>query len=111
MAKHHTAALLPGQAQTLNAVAGDTVRVSSGRLWLTQSGSSGDHFLAPGAAFCLTGGTVVIEADSTVPAHFVVCRPAVAPALLRWLLGRAQRLAAALRLLRTRARTARWLLN
>lgn len=56
--------LLPGQARTLHAAQGMSLRVLSGRLWLTQPGASQDVFLAAGDSLALSQDWVVIEADA-----------------------------------------------
>lgn len=65
-----SAILSRGQARTLDAKAGDSLRVVQGRLWLTQSGSDVDHFLTAGEALCLGPGKTVIEGDSPESASF-----------------------------------------
>lgn len=49
------------------------VQVDAGRLWLTQSGDAGDHFLAAGEDWLLCGeGAVVIECDGAETARVQV---------------------------------------
>jgi len=46
------------------------VQVDAGRIWLTQSGDPGDHFIAAGEDWLLCGeGAVVIECDGAEPAR------------------------------------------
>jgi Protein of unknown function (DUF2917) len=75
MTLKHSGKIVRGQARTLDAKAGDTLRVMHGRLWLTQSGSLRDHFLSPGDTLCLGPGKAVIEADSQDGACFEVRSP------------------------------------
>jgi hypothetical protein len=56
--------LLPGHARTLHAAQGMSLRVLSGRLWLTQPGASQDVFLTAGDTLALSQDWVVIEADA-----------------------------------------------
>ncbi len=49
------------------------VLVESGRVWLTQSGDAGDHFIAAGEDWLLCGaGEVVIECDGAETARVQV---------------------------------------
>ncbi|MEY2875131.1 MAG: hypothetical protein RLZZ373_2502 [Pseudomonadota bacterium] len=49
------------------------VLVQSGRIWLTQSGDAGDHFIAAGEDWLLCGaGEVVIECDGAETARVQV---------------------------------------
>jgi hypothetical protein len=55
-----------GGTLRLEAARGVSVRVRSGRLWLTEQGLPDDVFLGPGDAWRLCGnGRVVVEADAT----------------------------------------------
>lgn len=57
------------------------VQVDAGRIWLTQSGDAGDHFLAAGEDWLLCGeGAVVIECDGGEPARVRVWHAGEAPA-------------------------------
>jgi hypothetical protein len=63
------------------------VQVDAGRLWLTQSGDPGDHFIAAGEDWLLCGeGEVVVECDGPETAQVQVWhageRPASAAALV-----------------------------
>lgn len=56
------------------------VQVDAGRIWLTQSGDVGDHFLAAGEDWLLCGeGEVVIECDSAEAARVRVWHAGPAP--------------------------------
>jgi hypothetical protein len=49
------------------------VLVETGRIWLTQSGDAGDHFLAAGEDWLLCGeGAVVVECDGSETARVQV---------------------------------------
>lgn len=78
MTPKHSGKIVRGQARTLDAKAGDTLRVMHGRLWLTQSGSTTDHFLTAGEDLCLGLGKVVIEGDSQEAAGYEVRSPEAA---------------------------------
>lgn len=57
------------------------VQVDAGRIWLTQSGDAGDHFLAAGEDWLLCGaGEVVIECDGAETACVQVWHAGVRPA-------------------------------
>lgn len=60
-----------GQALTLPAAPGQVLRVLAGRLWLTQTGAPGDHFLSAGEHRALGRGRAVVEADGG-PVHYTV---------------------------------------
>lgn len=50
---------------------GQCVEVLRGRVWLTQTGGTGDHFVAAGEQHTLgAGGRLVIEGDSPAPAQW-----------------------------------------
>ena len=56
------------------------VLVDAGRIWLTQSGDAGDHFLAAGEDWLLCGeGAVVIECDGAETARVQVWHVGPAP--------------------------------
>jgi len=63
--------LPPGAAITLPALAdGVVVAVTHGRVWLTQSDSLDDHFLAAGESIRPRGhGRIVVECDGSAPAR------------------------------------------
>lgn len=69
-------ALPPGQTRALHVRAGAVLQVSRGRLWVTQSGDLGDHFLAAGDSLRLGHGLVVLQADTPHSAHYVWLDPA-----------------------------------
>ncbi|KQV50306.1 hypothetical protein ASC95_13040 [Pelomonas sp. Root1217] len=81
-----TTQLVPGQALTLAAVAAPRrLVVTSGRLWLTVSGGTDDHWLCAGEGLTLAAGQeVVVEAWpeaafqllQPVPKRSVEARPA-----------------------------------
>jgi hypothetical protein len=57
------------------------VLVDAGRLWLTQSGDAGDHFIAAGEDWLLFGeGAVVIECDGAETARVQVWHAGGRPA-------------------------------
>lgn len=59
-----------GQTLRCDARPGAVLRVRSGRLWLTQSGDSNDHFLVAGDTFRVGSTRVVLEADTPQAARF-----------------------------------------
>jgi len=63
--------LPPGAAITLPPLAdGVAVAVTHGRVWLTQSDSLDDHFLAAGESIRPCGrGRIVVECDGSAPAR------------------------------------------
>ena len=63
--------LARGEVIALHGRRGQCVEVLSGRLWLTQTGGSGDHFIAAGEQHTLVAsGRLVIEGDSPAPAQW-----------------------------------------
>lgn len=61
--------LARGEVVSLHGRRGQTLEVLSGRVWLTQTGGSGDHFIAAGQQHTLgQTGRVVIEGDSNASA-------------------------------------------
>lgn len=57
------------------------VQVDAGRIWLTQSGDAGDHFIAAGEDWLLCGeGEVVIECDGAETARVLVWHAGTPPA-------------------------------
>ena len=64
-------ALARGEVIALHGRRGQRVEVLSGRVWLTQTGGSGDHFIATGEQYTLVvSGRLVIEGDSPAPAQW-----------------------------------------
>ena len=63
--------LPPGAAITLPTLAdGVAIAVTHGRVWLTQSDSPDDHFLAAGESIRPRGrGRIVVECDGSAPAR------------------------------------------
>jgi hypothetical protein len=63
--------LARGEVIALHGRRGQSVEVLSGRLWLTQTGDTGDHFIAAGEQHTLgASGRLVIEGDSLAPAQW-----------------------------------------
>ena len=63
--------LARGEVLALHGRRGQTLEVLSGRLWLTQTGDTGDHFVAGGEHHTLrASGRLVIEGDSAAPAQW-----------------------------------------
>jgi hypothetical protein len=63
--------LAHGQVLTLQGRPGQTLQVLTGRIWLTQTGDTGDHFIAAGQRHTLrAAGRVVIEGDSLASARW-----------------------------------------
>ena len=67
--------LKAGTARTLHYPARTVLTVISGRLWITQSGQTDDHFLCAGQSLEVGRGRLVIEADARSTAHFRVTQP------------------------------------
>jgi hypothetical protein len=54
--------LNPRALFTLRAARGASIRVTSGRVWITEDGSAADHFIAAGGDYRVRGdGLVVVE--------------------------------------------------
>lgn len=63
--------LARGEVVSLQGRPGQAVEVLSGRLWLTQTGDTGDHFVDAGQTHTLRAlGRLVIEGDSAAPAQW-----------------------------------------
>lgn len=63
--------LARGEVIALHGRRGQTLEVLSGRVWLTQTGGSGDHFIAAGEQHTLVAsGRLVVEGDSPAPAQW-----------------------------------------
>jgi Protein of unknown function (DUF2917) len=67
--------LLPGQAVRLHPLPTTTLKVVSGRVWVTQSGDPQDHFLGPGTSLMLDQGRLVLEAQGGRPASCKLLPP------------------------------------
>lgn len=73
----HTLELNPGQTLQLRRHGALRLQVQQGRVWLTRSGDSDDHFVAAGQALQLPPGRgTVIENDGRQPARLQL-RPAL----------------------------------
>ena len=69
--------LAPGTALTLSATRGMRLQVEAGRLWLTEPGDTGDHFVAAGDSHALRGGArIVVECDGAAATRFRLLPPA-----------------------------------
>ncbi len=56
-----------GATLAVHLPAGASIAVQSGRVWLTQSGDAGDHFVGAGQRHVLgRAGRVVVEADAAL---------------------------------------------
>lgn len=55
--------LEPGQTQALREIAKTEIRVTRGRLWITQYGDITDYFVGAGQAISLQGSSVVVQAE------------------------------------------------
>jgi hypothetical protein len=68
--------LAPSEVVALDGARGATLRVTRGRVWLTQHGDTRDIFLGAGDAFTIErGGRTVVEAQEAatlcVPARYI----------------------------------------
>jgi Protein of unknown function (DUF2917) len=76
MKDRFTTQLKPGQALTLAATSGPRrLVVTSGRLWLTVSGGTDDHWLCTGEGLTLAPGAEVV-AEAWPEAEFQLLQPA-----------------------------------
>jgi hypothetical protein len=68
----------------LRGARGASIEVRNGRVWVTEDGTTGDHFLMPGHRYRVVGDGLVIIGTETYagdgPGAEIAVRPAAAPA-------------------------------